>query len=202
MQLGEQKMASYVTLSDQELADLLRNGNETVFKIIYDRYWSKLYFVASKRLNDSAEAEEAVQDIFLDLWKNRESFRLKVNFENYLAVAVKFQIIKRRAKRLRRSVIEQQLGTEAELENFQSQNHDWSQYDLDELQKRLTNIVDTLPPKCKLVFNMSRDENYTNKKIAAELGISEKAVEKHVTQALKVLKTKLGLSLIFILFLS
>ncbi|TCC88983.1 RNA polymerase sigma-70 factor [Pedobacter hiemivivus] len=195
-------MASYASLSDQELADLLRHGNETVFKIIYDRFWSKLYFVASKRLNDPAEAEEAVQDIFLNLWKNRESFQLKVNFENYLAVAIKFQVIKRRAKRFKRSIIEQQLGTEAELENFQNQNYDWNQYDLEELQGRLSKIIDTLPPKCKLVFNMSRDENYTNKKIAAELGISEKAVEKHVTQALKVLKTKLGLSLIFILFLN
>lgn len=195
-------MASYATLSDQELADLLRQGNETVFKIIYDRFWSKLYFVASKRLNDPAEAEEAVQDIFLNLWKNRETFQLKVNFENYLAVAIKFQVIKRRAKRFKRSIIEQQLGTEAELENFQNQNYDWNQYDLEELQGRLSKIIDTLPPKCKLVFNMSRDENYTNKKIAAELGISEKAVEKHVTQALKVLKTKLGLSLIFILFLN
>ena len=195
-------MASYATLSDQELADLLRHGNETVFKIIYDRFWSKLYFVASKRLNDPAEAEEAVQDIFLNLWKNRETFQLKVNFENYLAVAIKFQVIKRRAKRFKRSIIEQQLGTEAELENFQNQNYDWSQYDLEELQGRLSKIIDTLPPKCKLVFNMSRDENYTNKKIATELGISEKAVEKHVTQALKVLKTKLGLSLIFILFLN
>jgi len=167
-------MASYATLSDQELADLLRHGNETVFKIIYDRFWSKLYFVASKRLNDPAEAEEAVQDIFLNLWKNRECFQLKVNFENYLAVAIKFQVIKRRAKRFKRSIIEQQLGTEAELENFQNQNYDWSQYDLEELQGRLSKIIDTLPPKCKLVFNMSRDENYTNKKIAAELGISEK----------------------------
>lgn len=195
-------MASYASLSDQELADLLRHGNETVFKIIYDRFWSKLYFVASKRLNDPAEAEEAVQDIFLNLWKNREGFQLKVNFENYLAVAIKFQVIKRRAKRFKRSIIEQQLGTQAELENFQNQNYDWNQYDLEELQGRLSKIIDTLPPKCKLVFNMSRDENYTNKKIAAELGISEKAVEKHVTQALKVLKTKLGLSLIFILFLN
>ncbi|MCX2452379.1 RNA polymerase sigma-70 factor [Pedobacter sp. PLR] len=194
-------MASYATLSDQELADLLRHGNETVFKIIYDRFWSKLYFVASKRLNDPAEAEEAVQDIFLNLWKNRETFQLKVNFENYLAVAIKFQVIKRRSKRFKRSIIEQQLGTEAELENFQNQNYDWNQYDLEELQNRLSKIIDTLPPKCKLVFNMSRDEHYTNKKIAAELGISEKAVEKHVTQALKVLRSKLGLSLIFILFL-
>lgn len=195
-------MASYASLSDQELADLLRHGDETVFKIIYDRFWSKLYFVASKKLNDPAEAEEAVQDIFLNLWKNREIFQLKVNFENYLAVAIKFQVIKRRAKRFKRSIIEQQLGTEAELENFQNQNYDWNQYDLEELQNRLSKIVDTLPPKCKLVFNMSRDENYTNKKIAAELGISEKAVEKHVTQALKVLRSKMGLSLIFILFLN
>ncbi|HMI04004.1 MAG TPA: RNA polymerase sigma-70 factor [Pedobacter sp.] len=185
-------MTDHRKLTDQELAGLLRLGNETAFKVVYDRYWEKLYFVAAKRLNDAYEAEEAVQDIFLQLWKNRENFELRETFENYLAVAAKFQVIKRRSKRLRRAIIDQQLASEAELRNLDSNHHNWSQYDFEQLQQKLSKILDGLPPKCKLVFSMSRDDEYTNKKIAAELGISEKAVEKHVTHALKTLKSKLG----------
>ncbi|WP_316812242.1 RNA polymerase sigma factor [Pedobacter heparinus] len=185
-------MSAYSPYTDQELTALLKAGDEFAFTEVYNKYWDKLFFVAAKKLNDEAEAEEAVQDIFLALWKNREHFVLKESFEHYFAVAVKFQVIKRRDKRSRHAAIEQIISTQTEAEFLQSQARDWTQEHLEKLQTRLDLAIDTLPKKCRLVFKMSRDEDYTNKKIATELGITEKAVEKHVTTALKVLKNKLG----------
>jgi len=63
------------------------------------------------------------------------------------------------------------------------------------LQKQLEHTISSLPPKCQLIFRMSRENEYTNKKIASELDISEKTVEKHITHALKILKTRFGLFL-------
>lgn len=185
-------MAAYSTYTDQELTALLKAGDEFAFTEVYNKYWDKLFYVAAKKLNDEAEAEEAVQDIFLALWKNREHFVLKESFEHYFAVSVKFQVIKRREKRSRHAAIEQIISAQSEAEFLQSQAYDWTQEHLEKLQAQLDHVVDTLPKKCRLVFKMSRDEDYTNKKIAAQLGITEKAVEKHITSALKVLKTKLG----------
>lgn len=175
-------------LTDIQLSGLLRAGDTAAFKVIYQRYWDKLLVVAARRLNSVDEAEEAIQDIFLNLWKRRETFNLKVGFDNYFAVAVKFEVINRLAKRARES--QRNL---AFAEN-NTKHHDpvTVAFDVEMLQKQLEHTISSFPPKCQLVFRMSREREYTNKKIALELGISEKAVEKQITQALKKLKTRFG----------
>ena len=195
-------MGDFSKHTDQELVILVKDGSHDAFTKIYERYWEKLYYQAVKKLGDEAEAQEAVQDIFFSIWKNRETFQLRENLENYLAVAVKFQVIQRLAKSKRRHVVVQTLARETEQEQLSDAARDWSQEDLEILQARLNAVIDTLPKKCKLVFKMSRSEDYTNKKIAAELGISEKAVEKHVSHALKVLRTNLGHKSLILLLLN
>ena len=190
-------MNDYKAYTDHQLADLLRSGDERAFKWIYDTYWPKLYFVAAKRLDDTPEAEEVVQDIFLNLWRRRETFQLKVNFEHYLAVAVKFEVFKHRAARTRKD----QLAVDLGRRSVQQENSDWHLYDLNALQEQLQQTIQALPAKCRLVFTMSRETELTNKQIAADLGITEKAVEKHVTTALKVLKTRFGHYLLMIMIL-
>jgi len=182
-------------LSDQELALLLSQGKEGAFKQIYKRYWSKLLAVAARRLDSLEEAEEAVQDIFLNLWKRREKFRLSKNFDHYFAVAVKFEVINRLAKRAREA-----------QRNASYANHlteatvGFINFDFDVLWNELDQTISGLPPKCQLVFRMSREQDYTNREIAEELDISEKAVEKHITSALKILRTRFGHYLTMLLF--
>ncbi|MEJ2880415.1 RNA polymerase sigma factor [Pedobacter sp. GR22-6] len=192
-------MELYGKLTDAELLLLIKEGDELAFTQVYNTYWDKLFYIAAKKLKDQDEAEEAVQDIFLKLWENKAQLQLKENFESYLVSATHYQIINRKQKAIRRAIIEQKLGKATDEEIKLSQLPDLSQEYFEQLQARLDKVVQTLPTKCQLVFKMSRSEEYTNKKIAAELGISEKAVEKHVTHALKVLKENLGPSAMIII---
>lgn len=180
-------MPLYNDHTDCELAALLREGDESAFKAIYERYWPKMYAVASKRLNSTVEGEEVVQDIFLNLWRKRETFILRVSFEHYLAVAVKFEVIDRRAKRIKEADLAKHLAYKSIEDNSSGQG-----FDLGVLQRQLEHTINSLPPRCKLVFNMSREAEYSNKRIAAELDITEKAVEKHITHALKTLRMRFG----------
>lgn len=190
-------MAAYSAYTDQELAALLRQGDAMAFRQLYDTYWKKLYFVASKKLQDPIEAEEVVQDIFLNLWNKRLGFELKVGFEHYLAVAIKFEVYKHRAKRVR----QENLAQELEQSYAGQENHDWNLHDLEVLKEELNKTIQALPPKCRLIFNKSRTGDQTNKQIAAEMGITEKAVEKHITTAKKVLKARFGDYLVFLLLM-
>jgi RNA polymerase sigma-70 factor (family 1) len=189
-------MIDHTKISEIELADLLRSGDEMAFSMIYKKYWEKLLVIAGRRLNDLAEAEEAIQDIFLNLWKRRATFKLQVGFENYFAVAVKFEIINRLAKRARESTRDMEFAID--LNNIKNSSYD--SFDLDVLQKQLEHTISSLPPKCQLIFRMSREAEFANKKIAKELNISEKAVEKHITFALKTLRTRFGQYLAILLF--
>ncbi|MGF7079297.1 RNA polymerase sigma-70 factor [Mucilaginibacter sp. UYCu711] len=179
-------MIGYSGLTDRELADLLKVGDEAAFRVIYQKYWDKLLVVGGRRLNDVDEAEEAVQDIFLNLWKRRENFRLRVGFDNYFAVALKFEVINRLAKRVRES----QRNTAFAATLSEQQKELFEPFDLARLEKQLEHTINSLPPKCQLIFRLSRESGIPNKKIATELKISEKTVEKHITHALKILKTR------------
>ena len=190
-------MKATSNLTDHELAAMLKNGSESAFGIIYKRYWHKLLAIARTRLNDIEDAEEAVQNIFVNLWKRRETFALTHSFENYFAVAVKFEVINQLAKQARQA--KRNIGFAQALPESQEIAHN---YDLAVLQKQLEETINTLPDKCRLVFRMSRQGHYSNKKIAEELNLSEKTVEKHITTALKVLRKRFGrhLPILFLFF--
>lgn len=190
-------MTEYKKLTDPELADLIRGGDEAAFKVVYQAYWDKLLAIAGKRLGDINEAEEAVQDIFLHLWRRREAFVLKVNFEHYFAVAVKFEVINRLAKRSREQERNDAFAKEIPVQQLPVD----IRFDLEALRRELETTITSLPPRCQLIFRMSREQHLTNKTIAKQLQISEKAVEKHITQALKALKSRFGSRFAIILLL-
>jgi RNA polymerase sigma-70 factor (ECF subfamily) len=63
-----------------------------------------------------------------------------------------------------------------------------------ELRQLLEKTVSQLPEKCRIVFLLSRDENKTYAEIAAELNISQKTVEAHMSKALRELRETLAVS--------
>lgn len=173
----------------------LQQGDRQAFADIYDFYWKKLLAIAFTLTKDKDTAEEIVQEVFVSLWNRRESVKI-VSLSHYLATAVKFSTFKALQRARRREEI---LSAEMSQDAFQQ---DQNTIDARFLQEYLHGVVDSLPERCKLVFQLSRDEHYSNREIAAELQISEKAVEANITRALKVLRVQLRkVGFIFLFFL-
>ncbi len=175
-------------LTDHELVELMRDGEDAVFTEIYNRYWKRIFTVAiSKTGGNIEEAEEIVQDIFLSLWSRRHQLELTSSLEHYLAASVKYRIIKSLAKKdlHRRYTAHNQVTTSLSDNSTQ----DW--LDFEDLQTRLEALVAGLPEKCQLVYRMSREDGYSQREIAGELSISEKTVEAHLGKALKLLRNGL-----------
>ena len=71
----------------------------------------------------------------------------------------------------------------------------------EEMKAEIDKIIESLPPQCKAVYKLSRNEDLKNREIAEELNISIKTVEKHITKALdEIRKQLIQLDLISILF--
>ncbi|MEJ6981903.1 RNA polymerase sigma-70 factor [Pedobacter sp. P351] len=177
-------MSNLKHISDENLLALFREGQMSAFDELYNRYWSKLYSQAYKRIGKSEIAEEIVQDFFTSLWINREIVQVHSLFNSYTFSAIRNLVFRHYQKEYnarkyevaqKMSIVESDFSTEQLIE-------------LNDLKRALEHEVESLPPKCKGVFNLSRKEFKTNKEIAAILEISEKTVENHITKALKVLR--------------
>lgn len=181
-------MSSYIAYSDCELMNLLRSGDKSAFSEIYNRYWKKLFTVASNKIGQPEEAEEIVQDIFISLWDRRMEITITSSLNAYLAVSVKYRVIKILAKRYQHNKYEEH--SLAFMPCSTNSTEDWLEFL--ELKSRLEILVAELPEKCRLVYKASREKGYSQKQIAEEFGIAEKTVEAHLSKALKSLRTGLG----------
>ncbi len=186
-------MADYSTYLDEQLLLLLKNNDEGAFTELYIRYWDKLFTIAARKLGNPSEAEEIIQDIFLDLWNRRTTLQINSAVKSYLAVAVKYRVINLLAHKY------QVLRFEKEINKNEADYSTTQWLSFEELQERLAALVAQLPEKCRIVFTLSRNEGLSQKQIASRLGIAEKTVESHLSKALRDLRT--GIQSIFTFFI-
>src|SRR5690606_38580174 len=131
----------------QQVADI-RNGEENAFGRVYDHYWKKLLAISFQHTKDKGMAEEIVQEVFVSLWQRRNELEIQ-HLSSYLATAVKFATF----KMLQRSR-QQELIRDAVLpKDFQQL--DEQAIDARFLQEYVDGIVEKLPERCKLVFQLS-----------------------------------------------
>lgn len=180
-------MDHYCTYSDEALIKLLQQNDHKAFAELYERYWHKLLFLAGKKLDDLYEAEHIVQDLFLDLWNRRAELNIHQSIDGYLVVAVKYRIINAQAKRYKQFIRHRENALA--LPHHDNSTENW--LTLRELQDSLHHQLSRLPEKCALAFSL-RDDGLSYKQIAAEMKISEKTVEMHISRAFKALRSSLG----------
>jgi len=162
--------------------------NRKTFEDVYNRYWEKVYAVCYNNIREVEVAKEMVQDIFKSLWERKAELQLE-NVEHYLIRSAKFKTFEFIRNKTSRQKIDEF--------NYQgcvnSSNCTEEQVLFNNLKKNVDLLVDTLPCQCKRVYKMSREDGLSNKEIAEQLVISERAVEYHITKAMTMLKLKLAI---------
>lgn len=167
------------------------------FRILYSRYWEALYKKAYFRFGNSADAEDAVQEVFISFWRNREAIEVDETLAPYLFTALRYYIIKKVYQEAKRGV---QVPLSAEkLEHSELTAQEILQYK--ELQSTIAKEVNELPERMKEIYRLSRVENLQIAEIAVRLSISEQTVKNTLTTALKRLRKKLSHYSFFIIFL-
>jgi RNA polymerase sigma-70 factor (family 1) len=192
-------MTDFTTLGEDELINLLRQDKLGAFREIYTRYWKQLYADAYKRLKNKEMAEEIVQEVFTSLWHKRGALNITQTLGGYLFTSVSNLVI----DQYRKDLVRARYKESFKLVYSETDNSTEDAILVKELEHTIEHEVNSLPDKCRSVFELSRVEHKTNKEIASELGISEKTVEHHITKALKHIRVGLGnyLSVIVILLL-
>lgn len=168
-------------ITDKELFERIRKGDKTAFQTLFDRYYKLLLGTAINILKDVDSAKDAVQEVYIQIWKSREQINFTSSIENYL----KRSVINRSLNQIK---ARQKFDGEPVEENHSTSSSVSDQIEADELEKIVEKTIDTLPERCRLVYILRRQEDLSLKEIGEKLNISSKTVENQLTKALKILK--------------
>jgi RNA polymerase sigma-70 factor (family 1) len=174
-----------VDLSDKAL--LIAVDEHSAFRILYNRYWESLYKKALYRLGNSEDAQDAVQEVFISLWRNRETIQFEGTLSPYLFTALKYCVIKKVYQNAKKG-IPLPLSVD-ELECTGLTTEELLQYK--EMQAIIAIEVNKLPQRMQEIYRLSRMEDLQIAEIAEQLNISEQTVKNTLSTALKRLRERL-----------
>lgn len=177
---------SQLYLNDSELISCLKRDDEGAMAVIYRKYWEPLYLSAYNVIKSKELCEDIVQELFIKLWNNRHAIEITVSLKAYLYASTRYEVY----RQIRLGAVKDDIY-EGILERMHAPDvHGSIEYA--ELVAQISSIINKLPEKCREVYNLSRQENLSHKQIAERLNISTKTVENHLTKALRLLRTSLG----------
>ena len=176
-----------MTENDQFLLTELKKGNTRAFAAIYDAYWERLYYTCYRRIELQEETEDILQELFTDIWNNREKLQICTSIAVYLFTALKYKIFRFIESKAVRQKHMQRLGSE-EPAAEETIERDLS---FEELYSLLEERIEHLPVRCRLVFRMSREQELPVEEIAKQLNITPSTVHNQITKAKKILKNEL-----------
>lgn len=168
-------------LSDQKLAEQIKNGNKEAFRQLFDRHYRSLVRYLVSRKCDGSQAEDLAQNAFLYVWEHRQEVDASKSIKAYL-----FQIVHSRwLNTLKREAKNEELTDAKHLsggENTEQEIHH------NELITLLMALLEQLPEKRQQVFRFCFLEQFTYKETADLLGISVNTVENHMQKAFQDLR--------------
>lgn len=179
-------------LSDSELQVRVKNQDSQAFEILFDRYWKRLYSYAMRIYQDEYLCQDIVQELFISFWE-KPSLEPILNLEAYLLRAIKYRIANH-IRDLKFDSIHFQI-----LESIPYPFETDKDLIYQDFEDTILKVIEKLPPKCRNVFMMSRFEAFSNSEIAKKLNISERTVEKHISDAIKFLKLNINTGQITVL---
>jgi RNA polymerase sigma-70 factor (ECF subfamily) len=165
----------------------MQSGDRAAFKAIFSGHYQDVCRTIRRYIVDPGLTEDLAQEVFVRLWQKRERLNITSNLPAYL----------------RRMAVNEALAHLRKKTRFQADElpihlpglvaaHADEQLAANELQTRINTVVESLPGRCRLVFQLSRYEDLSNREIAEQLEISVKTVENQMTKALRTMREGLA----------
>ena len=171
---------------DKTLLNSIKSGDNRAFEYLFKVYYPRLHRYAIRFLKDEDVAHDIIQECFMHLWEKRATLSVIsiasllfamvrnscLNYIKHLSIVEKYQIDTKAAGEERLSYTDFFLDAEHKLL-------------YDELQEQIKIVMDSLSPRSKEIFIMSRFKGLKNREIAEILNISTTAVEKQISKTLR-----------------
>jgi RNA polymerase sigma-70 factor (ECF subfamily) len=175
----------------EEIQRRISRGDEQALADLCGCFGKKLEQFAMSLVRSKELAEEIVEDVFVKLWCNRQSLPNVGNLTVYLYVAVKNQSLNslsRKAAELITTPYDQ-----LDITISHTRTDPYQQLVSSEMMKRMQAAIDALPPRCKMIFKLVREDGLKYKEVASILNISVNTIDVQMAIAVKRIAASLQL---------
>lgn len=182
------------------LVKQVANGNESAFLKLFNHYKNDVYNYSKNMLKEKIYAEEIVQDVFLKVWLTRENLNSDLSFKSYIFTITRNLTI----NFLHKVANDRKVREHVFYVKPTSYNPTDALFDEIYNEKLQQQAINTLPPKRKRIFELSRKEEMSYDQISKELGISKNTVKNQMSRSLVSIRDFLYThsDLTFLLFIS
>lgn len=164
------------------LLERISESDEHAFEDLVSCYYGRLMSFTCSFIEQNEVAEELVMDAFLKLWQQRDKLTSVRNLDTYSYVLVRNQALNYLRKK-KSDVLKLLEDKHIELIPF-TQNPERSIISKEALSQ-VNSAIDALPPKCKMVFKLLREEGISRKEAAEILNISVKTIDAQMAIAVE-----------------
>ncbi|WP_394678581.1 RNA polymerase sigma factor [uncultured Sphingobacterium sp.] len=173
-------------IESKHILERLKQGDRLAFDLVFKSYWDPLLIYLSKLVKDRTDAEDLLQNIFVNLWNKAQSSEIQHLHTWLYGAARKSALFYHRTQGNQKKLIASILDY-IQVEGFSLSEQQQGK----ELQQIIDREIEQLPAKMKEVFILSRQEQLSYKEIAERLEISDQTVKKQISNALSILRNNL-----------
>jgi RNA polymerase sigma-70 factor (ECF subfamily) len=156
-------------LSDQEIIDSVKKGNDTDYSILVDRYKNKAFSMLKRMLKNQFDAEEVLQDCYLKAYNSLNSFKGEAKFSTWFYRIVYNTALTKLSSKKRK--------TESEMSSVEDHFNLESEYNVDDIEKKdiqefIQDTINKLPERYAAVISMFYMNEMSIEEISEVMGIS------------------------------
>jgi RNA polymerase sigma-70 factor, ECF subfamily len=187
-----------MSLSDQALVEKIKSGDYDAFSDMVNRYEGKVYRLAIRMLRNQEDAEDALQETFLQVYRGVKDFEGRSSFSTWLfRLATNVCLMKIRSRKIEPSkLLPLEDYTPQHEKDKNPQLQEWPEKPEEillnkESREKMLEALDKLAPEYRAVFVLRDIEGFTNAETGEALGISVAAVKSRLHRARLHLREKL-----------
>jgi len=174
--------------TDNNISELIRTDLNKGFRLVVEKYSSKLYWHIRRLVILHEDADDALQNTFINAWKGIENFRSESALYTWLYKIATNEALTLINKRKRNAAVSiDDLGS-----YFENSHEGSTWFDGDEAQIKLQNAIMQLPEKQRIVFNLKYFDEMTYEEMSKITGTSEGALKASYHHAVKKIEKSLG----------
>jgi RNA polymerase sigma-19 factor, ECF subfamily len=180
-------------ITDELMRDIAA-GDEKAFRKLFEDNIQKLIYFVFAIVKSKDIAQEIADEVFIRLWKNRENAVNIRNIKVYLYIAAKNTALNYISRKAFEQITEPLTDIDITINSEQVPD---KQMITAELFNKIHEAVNSLPPRCKIIFKLVREDGLTYKEVSDILNISENTVDAQMVIAAKRIREKIKLYLDF-----